>query len=283
MTGTPQTRTTGTAGGLGTAVPDMSTVAHIRLDLLEVTVTPLNATETVDLILDHVAAHSTLVLGNLNLHGVYVHHTDPDFADYCDSCDVVLIDGAPLAWVAGTPLAYRIGSTDWLDELMPRAAGLTVLAVGGTPESSAGARDHFRRLYPETRWTGVDGYSSATDTPELRALIADADIVLVGMGMPVQERWIMHHRDQLDGKVVANVGGCLDYYSGTQKLAPRWTGRLGLEWLYRLAADPARLAGRYLVEPLKLASVLVRMKVRRRRRPRPGRTRTAPPAQKDLP
>lgn len=247
---------------------DLQTARRTRIQLLDVTVTPMDPRETVDLVLTHVAQRSTLFIGNLNLHGVYVHHTDPNFADYCDSCDLVLIDGAPVAWAAGIPSSFRIGSTDWLDELMPRAAGLKILAIGGTPASSRGAAEHFRTCFPATRWTGVDGYHCADLTEELRSAVRDADIVLVGMGMPTQEQWIMRHRDLLDGKVVANVGGCFDYYSGEQKLAPRWMGRAGVEWLYRLAANPARLATRYLVEPLRLSAVLARRKFPRITKPR---------------
>lgn len=94
----------------------------------------LSAEEATDLIFDHVREEA-LVLGNLNLHGVYVYHTNKEFARYCNSCDVVLIDGAPVTWAARVPLAFRIGSTDWLDVLMPRAAGLKIQR-GGTPESS---------------------------------------------------------------------------------------------------------------------------------------------------
>lgn len=244
---------------ISTATPGIN---QVHAKLLDVVVNPLSAEEATDLIFDHVERKETLVLGNLNLHGVYVYHTNKEFARYCNSCDVVLIDGAPVAWAARVPLAFRIGSTDWLDVLMPRAAGLKILAIGGTPESSQGAEKHFRTKFPEVGWTGVDGYTGNELTDELTALIAEADIVLVGMGMPLQEAWIMKHRALFEHKVVANVGGCLDYYSGAQLLAPRWMGRAGIEWLFRLVVSPTRLAHRYLIEPFKLGAVLALRRLR---------------------
>ena len=228
---------------------------------LSVFVTPMTTSETVRLILARVDDGETLLLGNLNLHGVYMYHTNRDFARYCLECGVVLIDGAPLAKAAKVPMSKRIGSTDWLDELLPQAAGLRILAVGGTPESSKAAESHFRQKFPAVQWTGVDGYSCQEPSSQLMRQIEESDIVLVGMGMPLQEKWIMRNEKLLEGKVVANVGGCFDYYAGSQRLAPRWMGRAGIEWLYRLAVSPVRLSHRYLIEPLKLAAILARRMV----------------------
>lgn len=229
-----------------------------EIPLLGVEVTAMRAEEVVDLVMKYVTLRHGLVIANLNLHGVYLFHTDSEFAEFCERSDVVLIDGAPVAWAAREKMSNRVGSTDWLDVLMPRAAGLNILAVGGTREASSGAEKHMREHYPEVAWRGVDGYSCQDLDEHVRDAVAASDIVLVGMGMPLQEHWINCNRDILESKVVANVGGCFDYYSKVQPLAPRWIGRYGLEWLYRLARNPSRLAGRYLVEPFRLARVLIR-------------------------
>jgi N-acetylglucosaminyldiphosphoundecaprenol N-acetyl-beta-D-mannosaminyltransferase len=74
-------------------------------------------------------------------------------------------------------------------------------------------------------------------------------ILLVGMGMPRQEHWIIDAFDRLDVNVVLSCGACLDYIAGVLPVAPRWMGRTGLEWLHRLASEPSRLWKRYLIEP----------------------------------
>jgi N-acetylglucosaminyldiphosphoundecaprenol N-acetyl-beta-D-mannosaminyltransferase len=56
--------------------------------------------------------------------------------------------------------------------------------------------------------------------------------------------------------VIFSVGAAFDYEAGAQKAAPRWMGRLGLEWLYRLIADPRRLFRRYLIEPWALSDLM---------------------------
>jgi len=82
-------------------------------------------------------------------------------------------------------------------------------------------------------------------------------VVLVGMGMPIQENWIAQNAHRLDQGVLLSVGGAFDYEAGVQIPAPRWLGRLGLEWLFRFAVQPKRLFRRYFVEPWSLIPVAV--------------------------
>lgn len=227
------------------------------MPLLGIEVTPLPSPDTATIVVARARASATTIVGNFNLHAVYMYHTSTDFRAFCDSSDLVLIDGAPVAWAAGSSTKMRVGSTDWIDAFMPMASGLSVLAIGGTEETAEQTQRHMRHHFPSVEWVGVNGYDSQTVSNQLRGMIQRADVVLVGMGMPLQERWILQNRQLLEGKVTANVGGCLDYYAGTQRLAPRWMGRIGVEWLYRLATDPRRLAHRYVIEPAKLAAILL--------------------------
>ena len=237
-------------------------------------VTPMTASDTADFIEDHAAEQlPTMVLGNLNLHALYLLQRDQTFATYCASADYTLIDGWPVLKLAQRSAEidlgadYRVGSTDWLDELIRRNSALDVVSIGGTPETAAGVVRHVRRSAPSMRWSAFDGFdlrwrAGTGSRIALPDALAVADLVLVGMGMPRQELWILENRHLIASGVIANVGGCLDYYAGAQQLAPRWMGRLGIEWLYRLAKDPKRLAHRYLVEPFKLLAILAGARTR---------------------
>ncbi|WP_425956690.1 WecB/TagA/CpsF family glycosyltransferase [Xylanimonas sp. McL0601] len=232
----------------------------------DLSVTPLTSEEVVDHIVDATSQKRGLTISNVNLHGLYMFETDPQFANFTKSADLCLVDGWPvLKLVEGRPLPsrYRVGSTDWLEVLLGQG-GFTIAAIGGTPESSARTAEVFNREFDVT-WLPQHGYDLEKRSSEVDAAIREADIVLVGLGMPRQERWILKNSDKLSGKVVANVGGCFDYYSGAQRLAPRWMGAMGLEWLYRLSCDPRRLARRYLVEPFRLARLVRRRNASRRR------------------
>jgi N-acetylglucosaminyldiphosphoundecaprenol N-acetyl-beta-D-mannosaminyltransferase len=73
-----------------------------------------------------------------------------------------------------------------------------------------------------------------------------ARILFVGLGCPKQERWMAAHRERIDCTLVG-VGAAFDFLAGAKRQAPRWMQRAGLEWLFRLAAEPRRLWRRYLV------------------------------------
>ncbi len=235
------------------------------------TVTPLSVSETCDWILaPKPERERPYVLGNLNLHALHLALHDGPVKTLTASSDVVLIDGWPVlqlarmsAPAAARPTAKeRIGSTDWLAELIERDPDICVVSVGGTATTAAAMAEYAANRTTSLRWHAFDGYEyrnrSAADGDDLHQALKRADLVLVGLGMPNQEAWILDHWNDLSPtSVVANVGGCFDYFAGTQKLAPRWMGALGMEWLFRLLHSPRRLGRRYLLEPWSLAGRLV--------------------------
>ncbi|WP_082097427.1 WecB/TagA/CpsF family glycosyltransferase [Demequina silvatica] len=217
------------------------------------------------MILAHASDSAGLTIANMNLHGAYLFEHDQAFRTYTESADLCLIDGWPILKLLRSrrhrAARFRTGSTDWLQELLDSGVPLTIAAIGGTAEASALAAAAISRDYPSITWVGVPGYQLERSAESIARAVAAASLVLVGMGMPRQERWILDNRPLLANKVVANVGGCIDYFAGTQDLAPRWLGAVGLEWLYRLSRDPARLASRYLLEPVKLCVALIRRRL----------------------
>jgi N-acetylglucosaminyldiphosphoundecaprenol N-acetyl-beta-D-mannosaminyltransferase len=95
-------------------------------------------------------------------------------------------------------------------------------------------------------------------SPPFRELTADEDgevvrkivdsgtrILFVGLGCPKQERWMIEHRGRVPA-VMFGVGAAFDFLSGSKKQAPRWMMSCGLEWIFRFATEPRRLAQRYL-------------------------------------
>jgi len=83
-------------------------------------------------------------------------------------------------------------------------------------------------------------------------------ILFVGLGQPRQEKWAVENWEDAGANVTIMAGALLDYASGAVPLPPRWVGRIGFEWLFRLCSEPRWLWRRYLVEPWFLLGLLAR-------------------------
>ncbi|WP_404434899.1 WecB/TagA/CpsF family glycosyltransferase [Microbacterium lacus] len=154
---------------------------------------------------------------------------------------------------------HRVGSTDWVMQAMELGEVRKVCVLGGRAQSNAAMAARGRAAAPGTEILSIpaDPWSD-DDFDKVCEQLRDfaPDLLLIGMGMPLQERVSDELAGQLRIPVVALVGGAIDQLSGVQRNAPRWLGRLGGEWLWRLATQPRRLAYRYLVEPFALAKLL---------------------------
>jgi N-acetylglucosaminyldiphosphoundecaprenol N-acetyl-beta-D-mannosaminyltransferase len=80
-----------------------------------------------------------------------------------------------------------------------------------------------------------------------RIRAANPNVLWVGISTPKQERWIAEHRDRLGIPVIIGVGAAFDFHTGRVRQAPRWMRENGMEWLFRLLAEPRRLWRRYLI------------------------------------
>ena len=76
---------------------------------------------------------------------------------------------------------------------------------------------------------------------------AKPDLLIVGLGMPLQERWLADNWSSIDAGVALTAGATFDYISGELRRAPRWMTDNGLEWLGRLLLEPGRLWKRYII------------------------------------
>ncbi|HEX2603935.1 MAG TPA: WecB/TagA/CpsF family glycosyltransferase [Oxalicibacterium sp.] len=155
--------------------------------------------------------------------------------------------------VHGRRFKENLNGTDFTPFLFRTSSvPLRVYMIGGRPEVLAKASEYVHQRLCQ-RVVGVcDGYEGLKNTPDLIAHINQArpDVVLVALGNPVQERWILDHRASLDAALVMGVGALFDFWAGEKPRAPKLVQRMRLEWLYRLALEPRRLMRRYTVDIL---------------------------------
>jgi len=190
------------------------------------------------------------------MHGVMESNRDEEFRAVLDAADLVVPDGMPLVWV-GRARGYNLQRRVYGPELMAtfcRETGALYrhFFYGGAP----GVPEHLAEVL-QKRWgihiagTYSPPFRSLTDQDkaEVIARIQEAapDILWVGLSTPKQERWMYEYRDKLDVPVMLGVGAAFDLNTGRLKQAPQWMRENGLEWLFRLLAEPRRLWRRYLI------------------------------------
>jgi beta-1,4-glucosyltransferase len=147
--------------------------------------------------------------------------------------------------------SQNMNGTDFVPRLLDEAEmPLRVFLLGSSPEAVAGAAAKLGECRHVSVAGYCDGYSFWSDQEALIAAInrSRADMVLVALGMPKQERWILENWRRVDAPVMLAVGALFDFLSDTQPRAPVWVRRLNLEWFFRLCNEPRRLFRRYTGE-----------------------------------
>lgn len=228
------------------------------------------------------------IVANHNLHSLYLLRREPAMRTFYDRAQLIEVDSTPLIWWArlmGHPTQsfHRCTYLDWRDAFWAEAGAKSwrVFFVGGAPGVGERARAAIISRWPGTMLGVHHGYFNrdpdSSDCQAVLAAIADfkPNVLFVGMGMPLQETWILDGYDQLPACVIFPIGGAFDYEAGVQQTCPRWLGRIGLEWLYRLCGNPRRLFRRYCVEPFDLAGPALQDLRARRQQPDPS-PRAAP-------
>jgi N-acetylglucosaminyldiphosphoundecaprenol N-acetyl-beta-D-mannosaminyltransferase len=172
--------------------------------------------------------------------------------------DIATPDGMPLVWALrsfGAKEQKRVYGPTLMLHLCESAArnGHRIFLYGGREECLHDLRARLEDRFPGLRIVGSFSPPFRPLNPEetegIRQRIRDseADLVFVGISCPKQERWMYENREALPGVVMIGVGAAFDFHAGRVRQAPVWIQRNGLEWLFRLAMEPARLWRRYLL------------------------------------
>lgn len=211
-----------------------------------------------------------LIIANHNLHSLYLYHRDKQFRGIFEAAGLTHADGIGiilLSALSRAPLSreHRTTYVDWTPDLISAAAEnrWRVFYVGSKPGIALIGAAKLIERYPGLRIETAHGYfDQSRSSDENRALLGrirdfQPHILMVGMGMPRQEKWILENLEDLSCNVILPCGAAIDYVAGVVPTPPRWSGPLGLEWLFRLAKEPRRLASRYLVEPWYVAGLVL--------------------------
>jgi N-acetylglucosaminyldiphosphoundecaprenol N-acetyl-beta-D-mannosaminyltransferase len=245
-----------------------------RVELLGVPIDVLTREQLIERVGWFIERGRPATVSYVNMHVLDRVGKHPDLLDFFRDLDLCYCDGKGVVLAArmqGENLPERMTGADWIWDLAARAEGRWRIAwIGGEPGVTAQAAAVLQQRHPGLEIVPFHGYHPKQG-PENETFIhhvnlSNADIVLVGMGTPVQERWVQRNRAALEAPVVWCLGATADFVSGRVDRGPAWLYERQ-EWLARLWVDPQRLWRRYLLGNTRvMARVLVSSTLRRLRR-----------------
>ena len=193
-----------------------------------------------------------------NLRGLNLAWEQPWLREFYNQADLVYCDGTGVklgARLLGGDIQERYTLADWIWPLAGLAAsrGFRLFLLGNPPCVAEKAAQNLLFRLPELRIAGFQHgfFDKSPESVENKAVIdrindLQPEILLVGFGMPVQERWLCQNWPRLRVNVAISCGALFEYLSGDLKRGPRWMTNNYLEWLVRMLVAPRRYAGRYL-------------------------------------
>jgi len=190
----------------------------------------------------------------INAHCCNIRAKDHRYSAAIDRADVLLPDGVGVSMagsMTGKTLTANLNGTDLVPAIAKKAVqqGKSIYLFGGKPGTAEAAALALTTLAPGLRIAGTrDGYGGAVDAQSIIDHInaSGADIVLVALGVPMQEIWIDHYAIKLNAQLCMGVGAAFDFLAGNVARAPIWVRQARLEWVWRLGMEPRRMFKRYI-------------------------------------
>lgn len=205
------------------------------------------------------------------VHTIMECHRNPELFNIVNKSGLAVPDGMPLVWL-GHYCGFKEMNRGYGPDLMLALCDYSVsrgykhFFYGGNDGVAQELSDVLARRYPGLQIVGAYsppfGDVGLLEEQSVIETINDLhpDIVWVGLGTPKQDYWVANHRKFLNAPVLIAVGAAFDFHTGRVRQAPELMQRSGLEWLFRLAIEPRRLAHRYLVyNPLFIMHILLQL------------------------
>ena len=236
------------------------------VDFLRLPLQRLPQTEAINMLLDRCLNRSSNRIYFVNAHTVVMSRKEHALEEALIRGDLLLPDGSGVLWssrLLGKPIKFNLNGTDLIPALCKEGApkGLSIYLLGAKPGVAEEVAQNLKQVNPDLTIAGVQhGYFSEENLEAVLNDIKQAQphLVLVAMGVPLQELWIDQHADQLPGVTLMGVGGLFDFLAHRVVRAPSPIRRLGLEWCWRLIMEPSRLWHRYTVGIVAFIHIVLR-------------------------
>ena len=243
-------------------VKKYSTIAGVKISIVDLH----DVLEEITILLNS-STDVLQMINYANAHAMNIAYGDPSFRDILNGSYMVFCDGFGVklaAKILNRKIGQRMTPPDWVDQLFEICVKekKAVYFLGDEDAVVELFVNKVKEKHPNLIIGGYhNGYfnknGSENDMVIDKINSSNCDIILVGMGMPLQEKWIYENRKRLNVKISLTVGALFKWYCGYEKRAPKWMTDRGLEWLIRLFLNPRKLFRRYVIgNPVFLFRVL---------------------------
>jgi N-acetylglucosaminyldiphosphoundecaprenol N-acetyl-beta-D-mannosaminyltransferase len=222
--------------------------------------------EAIDACMNRLNAGQKVNLYFLNDHGFNIAQADPEYLNALNRADFLLNDGIGVklgAKIWGIRLDQNLNGTDLIPKLLVlfQQRGGSVFLLGASKQAVRSAAERMEQNFPGLNIADYHhGYFRSPEDMVRRINASGASVLLVGMGMPLQEKFIEAHDQELKPMLRIAGGGYIDFASGLKPRAPKIMRRLNLEWLFRMILEPRRMWKRNVIGHLQFFITVLRLK-----------------------
>lgn len=241
-----------------------------KVKLFELQFDAVNLEQMIETIVNDIKLNNKVFIQTVNVDHLILMKKDVLFKRIVHSASYVTCDGMPILWTSklrGSGLPQRVTGADLTIELFKhsREKELKIFIFGAAPGVAETAKKQAETIY-----SGVNIVGTYSPHPNelvdrdrnkdicLKINQSGANILLMALGTPKQEKWYWDNKEMLNINVVIGVGAAIDFIAGIQKRAPVWVREFGFEWLYRLINEPRRLWKRYLYQDMKFIPLFIK-------------------------
>ena len=200
------------------------------------------------LAMEHMKKRSGAIVVTPNPEIVMLSRKNAELSEALTEADLVLADGIGIIYgakILRRPLKEKLPGIDFIQGLFPLIAekNMSIFLLGAKPGVAEKAAQELENRFSGLKIAGTnDGYFTDDEYVLEKINAVAPDLLLVCLGSPKQELWLKENAKKLDVGLMGGFGGALDVFAGVAQRAPERWQRLGLEWLYRIKSDPARIS-----------------------------------------
>ena len=244
-----------------------------RIKFLNVNIDSVTVQEAKELVNSMVVCRKPQYVVTPNTDIVMKMQKDDELMRVCNNADLILTDGemvVKLSKFVGNPIKERVAMTDFVWDVCDLAVekNYKIFLFGGKEGVLEIGTKRIQEKYPALNICGsysppIGFEKNEKELQNALTIIREsgADILIVFLGCPKQEKFIAKYKDQYNVPVSITMGGCIDFIGADIKRAPMWMQKSGFEWLFRFAQEPKRLFKRYFIDDMKIFPLIMKYKL----------------------